>query len=133
MPANNSKQPLDTDVISASKALEGGNAVLVDVRSPGEYAGGHAVGAISMPLDHVTTRAAELPKDRPVYVICQSGGRSQQAATALRSMGYENVTNVTGGTSAWKAAGLPTQRESATEAEMDCCFIVSAIKKLFRK
>ena len=80
---------------------------LIDVREPDEFAAGHAVGAINIPLGSV--ESAILPDPAaPVYVICQAGGRSARAAQALSRAGIAAV-NVDGGTSAWVLAGLPTE------------------------
>ncbi|CAN5457693.1 rhodanese-like domain-containing protein [soil metagenome] len=80
---------------------------LIDVREPDEFAAGHAVGAINVPLRSV--ESAELADDgATVYVICQSGGRSACAVQALTARGIDAV-NVEGGTSAWLQAGLPTE------------------------
>lgn len=88
--------------------------VLLDVRTPEEYANGHAVGAVNVPLDQVTTavKAGQLPAaDAPIAIICQSGRRSAQAAVKLTKVhGFTNVVNVQGGTLAWISAGLPTER-----------------------
>lgn len=80
---------------------------VVDVREPDEYAGGHVPGAVSVPLSQLVARADEvigLPS--PVYLVCESGGRSGQAAAWLEAQGVEAV-NVAGGTSAWRRVGLP--------------------------
>jgi rhodanese-related sulfurtransferase len=78
--------------------------LVVDVREPHEYVAGHLPGALSMPLATVPVRHQELPRDRTVYLICQAGGRSGQAANWLAKQGYE-VVNVAGGTGAWIDAG----------------------------
>jgi len=80
---------------------------LVDVREPDEFASGHAVGAVNVPLGSITS--ASLPDESAtVYVICQSGGRSLRAVDALTARGIDAV-NVEGGTSAWMHAGLPAE------------------------
>jgi rhodanese-related sulfurtransferase len=80
---------------------------LVDVREAHEYAAVHVAGATSMPMSVVPVRAAaEIPRDRTVYVICHSGGRSMQASMWLSAQGYD-VVNVAGGTAEWAANGLP--------------------------
>jgi rhodanese-related sulfurtransferase len=68
-------------------------------------------GAVNVPLQELEGRMAELEKYRsaPVYVICQSGGRSARGAAALRTAGYQAV-NVQGGTSAWVSAGYPVEQ-----------------------
>lgn len=87
-------------------ALSG--AIIVDVREPDEFAGGHAAAATNIPLGQLDERLAEIPTDRTVYLICHSGGRSARATAALAARGIDAV-NVDGGTSAWTDAGLPTQ------------------------
>jgi rhodanese-related sulfurtransferase len=80
------------------------DTLVVDVREPYEYVAGHLPGAVSMPLATVPVRHQELPRDRTVYLICQAGGRSGQAAMWLAKQGYQ-VANVDGGTGAWIDAG----------------------------
>ncbi len=75
--------------------------LLIDVREPDEYATAHISGATLIPLAQVTNRAAEIPRDIPVYVHCKLGGRSAKAVSSLQSLGFTNVTNVTGGITAW--------------------------------
>ncbi|WP_406726487.1 rhodanese-like domain-containing protein [Streptomyces sp. GD-15H] len=81
-------------------------ALVVDVRNGVEYRAGHVPGARSAPLPNLPLKLAELPKDQPVHVICQSGGRSAQAASLLRDLGYD-AHSVSGGTAAWIEAGRP--------------------------
>ncbi|MFE6288260.1 rhodanese-like domain-containing protein [Streptomyces sp. NPDC057877] len=81
-------------------------ALVVDVRGSGEYRTGHVPGARSAPLPNLPLTLAALPKDRPLYVICQSGGRSAQATSLLRGLGYD-AHSVSGGTAAWIDAGRP--------------------------
>ncbi len=83
--------------------------LLVDVRSPEEFAGGHVPGARNVPIDQLQARLSEFgTAAAEVYVICQGGGRSAAASTTLAAKGLHPV-NVTGGTSAWKAAGFPVE------------------------
>lgn len=81
----------------------------VDVRTPGEYADGHASRAINIPLDSLGTSMDRLEKNEPVYLICETGNRSKKAAVMLKEAGFNNVINVSGGTQAWKAANLPIE------------------------
>jgi glyoxylase-like metal-dependent hydrolase (beta-lactamase superfamily II)/rhodanese-related sulfurtransferase len=83
--------------------------LLLDVREPEEYAQGHAPGAVNLPQAELATRLDEVPQDRPVQIICQSGYRSLRSAQFLAQMGYRNLANVTGGTAAWRAAGNPLE------------------------
>jgi rhodanese-related sulfurtransferase len=81
-------------------------AVVVDVREPAEYVTGHVPGAVLIPLAEVPARTAELPTDRPLYVICASGSRSLVASDYLGRTGLE-AHSVRGGTRAWIRAGHP--------------------------
>lgn len=83
-------------------------AALVDVRESDEYAAGHVPGAQLMPLGVVPVRLHELPKDRPVYVICEAGGRSAQAAQLMNRAGID-ARSVVGGTGAWIRSGRPVE------------------------
>nr|WP_238545605.1 MULTISPECIES: rhodanese-like domain-containing protein [Streptomyces] len=85
-----------------------GDAVLLDVREPEEWAAGHAPGAVLAPLSGLTA-GAPLPQgvqDRALVVICRTGNRSRQAVELLVGRGIDAV-DVTGGMGAWAEAGLP--------------------------
>lgn len=100
----------DIDVATLKADLDRGAVpLLVDVRTPGEFAAGHVPGARNIPLDELDARLGEFgAADSEVYVICQSGGRSARASAALAAKGLHPV-NVTGGTGAWVSAGLPVE------------------------
>ena len=82
---------------------------VLDVRSPGEFEGdlGHLEGAHLIPLDELRERLDEVPQDRPVVAVCQSGKRSAMAAEILLKSGYEQVANITGGLIQWSRLALP--------------------------
>lgn len=85
----------------STKELEGlltSNITLLDVRTPSEYRGGHIAKAKNVPLNKITTYSNASNKE--VYVICQSGMRSKNAAKQLKKMGYQPI-NVRGGMSQW--------------------------------
>jgi len=88
---------------------KGTKAVLVDVREPGEYKSGHARGAKNIPLSQIQQRVNEVPRDREVFLICQSGHRSMQAANLLQQQGLDKVVRVNGGTSIWRLHNLPME------------------------
>lgn len=72
-------------------------AVLLDVRTPQEYAGGHLAGSRNLPLQTIMNVEDEIPDmDTPVFVYCQSGGRSRRAAAFMEKIGYSNVKNIGG-------------------------------------
>jgi rhodanese-related sulfurtransferase len=87
---------------------------VVDVREPEEFAGGHVPGAINLPQADLASRLAEVPRDRPLYVICQGGFRSLRAAQFLSQCGVTDVASVQGGTEAWRKAGGDLVREFPT-------------------
>lgn len=91
------------DVTDLAAELARG-APLVDVRQPDEFEEAHIAGARLIPLGEVPDRAAEIPTDGTVYVVCRSGGRSGRAVEFLRHQGIDAV-NVTGGMIAWADAG----------------------------
>lgn len=93
---------ISVDELAAARA--GGLVPLIDVRQPEEYEAVHVPGAKLIPLADVVARVGEVPTEGPVYVICQSGSRSQRAADYLRTRGIEAYT-VAGGTKAWVEAG----------------------------
>ncbi len=82
----------------------------VDVRSEDEFKSGHVPGAICVPLDRIECGTAELPKNKLVILSCQSGKRSARAHELLKASGYDNLTEMEGGFSAWAAHGLPINR-----------------------
>ena len=82
----------------------------MDVREPNEYQEVHAQGAALLPLSEFESRFSELPRDRPIVMICRSGARSARAGEYLLGQGYSDVTNLAGGTLAWNEAGLPVER-----------------------
>jgi glyoxylase-like metal-dependent hydrolase (beta-lactamase superfamily II)/rhodanese-related sulfurtransferase len=94
----------------AAVAASGG-APLIDVRTPAEFGVARVPGALNVPLDRLDPQALRARLgDRPFYVICQTGMRSQLAVQKLREAGFDAVIHVDGGTNAWQAAGLPVER-----------------------
>ena len=71
-------------------------AFLVDVRTPAEFAGGSAKGAVNIPLDNVSRDTKKFEGKNHIVVFCRSGNRSGQAKSILEQKGFKNVTN--GGT-----------------------------------
>jgi len=89
------------DAPVASMADRSPGSVLIDVREPEEYHYGHVPGAANVPQSELASRLREIPRDRPLYVICEGGMRSLKAARFLRQVGYRQVVNVKDGTGAW--------------------------------
>jgi rhodanese-related sulfurtransferase len=90
-------------------------AILIDVREPVEYAAGHVPGAVNLPQADLADRLEELPRDRPLLLICQGGYRSLRAAQFLKQIGFEQVASVAGGTAAWAETGKPLDRGDVDE------------------
>ncbi len=91
----------------------GASVELIDVRTPVEFREVHAASARNLPLDQLEPSrltAGRSANDAPLYVICRSGSRGQQACERLMSQGFSRVINVAGGTLAWDQAGLPVVR-----------------------
>jgi rhodanese-related sulfurtransferase len=68
-------------------------AVIVDVRSPGEFQGGHIKGSINVPLQSIQSSLGKIPKNKTVITCCASGMRSASAKSILKSAGYADVHN----------------------------------------
>lgn len=94
-------------------------ALVLDVRTPGETAKGMIAGAQAMDFNSpdFKQQAASLPKDKPVLVYCLSGGRSRAAADYLRRQGYAEVTELQGGILQWKAANLALESSPNTPVQ----------------
>lgn len=103
--ANGPQDEIGLDEFAAAHSQ---GAYVVDVREADEVAGGRVPGAVHIPMNDVPTRVAELPQDQPVFVICQSGGRSRQVVDHLRAQGVP-AFNVAGGTGGWAQRGWPLE------------------------
>lgn len=83
--------------------------VLIDVRTPEEFAQGHVANArnIDFRAPDFATKVQSLPHDKTLIVYCRSGNRSGQSMQVFSHFGYRNVKNVVGGISAWESVGMP--------------------------
>ena len=93
---------VDVSVDEALRLWQAKEAILIDVRTPAEYREGHIPGVVNIPLAEIEKRLGEIPKDKKVVLICRTGNRSAQGTKFLRSKGFDNVFNSTGGMSTWK-------------------------------
>ena len=109
------------DVHEADRRLrkDDGRPLLLDVREPNEFEAVRAPGAALVPTSQFMARVAELPTDRPILVICHSGGRSAAVTGYLVRTGRTDVANVAGGMLAWERAGLPTLHGRPAAGEGD--------------
>lgn len=115
---------LDTEAISQmpvdelhDRISEGADLQVVDVRRPGEYAGGHVPGAINLTLAHLEQNLSSLNSNRPAAVICASGYRSSAATSILERRGFSQIFNVVGGTNGWINAGYPVDKANEAASE----------------
>jgi hydroxyacylglutathione hydrolase len=88
----------------------------VDVRRIAEYANGHAIRTMNLPLNSLVKELDKLDPKTPTYVICQSGYRSSLATSILENAGFTTVYNVTGGTQAWINSELKTEISKTSSA-----------------
>lgn len=98
----------NVEPLQATRLVNDG-AALLDVRSEGEYRGGHIAGAVNIPVSQLKNKVETLSLSRqdPVVVYCASGSRSARACSLLAKNGFEQVYNLNGGILAWQSAGMP--------------------------
>lgn len=99
--------PLEVDVMAAAKEFKNG-ATLLDVREPMELSICNIEGSTDIPMGQIPARLEELPKDHYLLVLCHHGSRSGQVTSFLRSQGFENAVNISGGINAWAHALEPS-------------------------
>jgi rhodanese-related sulfurtransferase len=88
----------------AAELVAAGNAKLIDVREPWEFATARIEGSVAMPMGDVPSRAhAELNPDERLVVLCHHGMRSMNVTVWLRNQGYEQAQSLRGGIDAWSA------------------------------
>jgi rhodanese-related sulfurtransferase len=97
----------------------GASPLVVDVREPNEFAAVRLEGVLLVPMSQFAARFGELPRDRPLLVMCAAGSRSAAATAHLLRNGWTDVKNVAGGITEWEKAGLPVVRGPVTPGEGD--------------
>jgi rhodanese-related sulfurtransferase len=100
------------NTLQATQLMNREDALVVDLRPADDFAKGHILGARSLPLADLARRAGELDKykAKPVILHCGDGNRAGGGIALLKKNGFTNVVNLTGGYSAWLAAGLPVEK-----------------------
>ena len=96
----------------AAELIEGGEADVIDVRRDYEWEAGHLDRSRRIEVNELTSRAEEVPRDRPVLFVCRAGNRSGMAAEAFRQAGWD-AFHIEGGLQAWVEAGMPFDGEVA--------------------
>ena len=96
--------------LQVTQLLNRGKTVIVDVRTPEEFAKGHLRDAKNIPLADLAKRIGELDKskNKQIVVVCQSGNRADKAVKLFQNAGFAEVVSLEGGVNAWQAANLPT-------------------------
>jgi hydroxyacylglutathione hydrolase len=97
---------------AAAVKLAAAAVTLLDVRGRSEWNESRVPGALHIPMGEVVRRLGEVPAGLPVVCLCESGSRSAIVASLLRAHGRGEVSNLSGGISAWERAGLPVDREA---------------------
>ena len=99
--------------LEATQLINQEDALVVDVRDAVDYARGHLLGARHLAPDQIERRIAEVAKNKnkPLIVYCDGGNGSGRALDSLKKLGYARVYNLSGGYSAWRQAGLPTEKQ----------------------
>ena len=112
MPRQDSGEPYWRISLNEAKAMmDSGNAVVIDVRQPDEWASGHVAGAIHIPVDDIGARIDELPADKDLLFICAVGVRSGLACemAAAMNLATDRLFNIEEGTPAWIQKSYPTE------------------------
>lgn len=111
----------DVSVIRAKLLLRNGST-MIDVREPDEVAevAYDLDKVINIPLSQLEGRMSEIPKDKPLVIACQSGGRSRKASNILLQNGYSDLVNMEGGMSAWMDKGFEVIKDGKSSKKA-CC------------
>lgn len=108
----NVTEVVHVDAAGAAKLLAEGGVLVVDVRTPGEYAGGHIAGATNIDFNAADfkQRLAGLDPGKTCLVHCAMGGRSTAALPVFKELGFKKVVHLDGGLRAWQAGGKPVAK-----------------------
>ena len=104
---NRARSGVSLDTLAATRLINDTGAIVLDIRTSGEYQGGHLPNARNIPLQELEKRVGELKGNKPVLICCASGARSGRALSILQKAGRTDVYNLDGGVQAWSQAGLP--------------------------
>jgi len=101
------------DPSAATVMINQRDAAVIDVRPAADFAKGHIINAVNVPMNGFKKQTASLSryKDSPVIINCRSGSQSQAACHVLRKAGFSEVYNLKGGILAWESANLPLTRK----------------------
>lgn len=107
-----SAQSSEISVTALYEKTKSKDVIIIDVRTPQEYTQGHLPKAQNIPLQDLDKRMGELStyKNKELFLVCASGGRSHTATQTLLKNGFTKAQNVLGGTRGWQAKGYPTDK-----------------------
>jgi phage shock protein E len=99
----------DVDVIGFAQVIEDSSIIILDVRTPEEFAQGHIAGSINIDVSNSNfiPEVSKLDKTKTYAVYCRSGNRSEVATAEMEKLGFTSLYNMTGGAIDWSAAGYP--------------------------
>ncbi len=98
-------QYTDTSVQQAKELIDKGDVFILDVRTQEEYNAGHIRNSTLIPVQDLSKRLNEVPRDRKILVYCRTGGRSTTASEILVNNGFTQIYNMKGGITEWTNAG----------------------------
>jgi len=107
--AKKSKAPSISPAELHEQRTAGKGPLVIDVRTPEEYASGHIPGAVNIAYGDIANRIGELDAPNGVALYCMIGPRARKGEAALLKIGYDDVLHIEGGFAAWKKAGLPLE------------------------
>ena len=98
--------------LEATRLMNNGNALVLDIRDSGEFSGGRIPRSKNIPLAEIDKRLEEITrfKDKPVIVTCRTNNRAGSAARILKQHGFADVYQLAGGFGAWQQASLPVEK-----------------------
>ncbi len=99
-------------MLEATRLMNTGNALVLDIRDTGEFNGGRIPKSKNIPLSEIAKRVDEIAKfkDKPVIVACRSNTRAGSAVKLLKQQGFADVYQLDGGFLAWQQASLPVEK-----------------------
>ena len=97
----------------AGKLVAKGDVVVIDIRTPSEFAGGHIAGAtnINYRANNFSEQIEKLDRDKTYLVHCAVGGRSTSSLPKFEKLGFKHIIHLDGGIKAWEAAGNPVEKK----------------------
>ena len=130
---NHSQQQRGVQLVSVQAFAEAlkstPNATIIDVRTPEEFQGGHLKDAVNFNVlgPDFANQVSQLDRDHAVFAYCKAGGRSADAASIMKDMGFDIIYDMQGGYMAWSAAGMESTQAERIQEEK---FTIADFEKL---